>query len=169
MISSLQILPYLPLEHSEAEQFLWEQFRLHYGTKVSSQRLMELQERFKKERLDPLYSFFIALEGEEIVGCIALSPYDQRISSLRLRYAEGFVGEIGRCYVKESLQRQGIGSFLFKQALQRAQEIGYETLYLHTHPFLSGGFDFWKKRGFQALFKEEGEWQTIHMERGVED
>lgn len=154
----------------KAELFIWQQCQLHYGEKISPARYDELRERIAVEmRREACCALFIALNAtDDVVGVIALSNYDDRIASIKGRYTIENVAEVSRCYVREDYRRCGIGGHLFELASTFAKENGYETLYLHTHYFLPGGFSFWSAMGFEITLEEGGVWQTVHMERLVE-
>ena len=151
------------------EAFLWEQCEMHYGEKITHERYNVLKKRLHKECENPHNALFIARnEHDRIVGSIALSAYDHRIETLKHYYTHhDNIAEVSRCYVDARYRRQGIGGMLFDHAQRFAKECGYETLYLHTHYFLPGGFYFWKKMGFEISIDEHDSWQTVHMERLV--
>lgn len=44
----------------------------------------------------------------------------------------------------------------------------YKTLYLHTHHFLPGGYQFWCNNHFNVFLDEGGEQQIVHMEKHIE-
>lgn len=103
-------------------------------------------------------------ETGQIVGTIAVRPYDDRILAVKGRYGGRFTADLGRCYIEKSLRRKGIGSLLVQEIFRFCQETGYEMIYLHTHKFLPGGFHFWQKQGFEITM-EEAEDETVHMEK----
>ncbi|AFL69433.1 GNAT family N-acetyltransferase [Sulfurospirillum barnesii] len=154
----------------KAQKFIWEQCQLHYGDKIMPERYEALQKRIAKEMSRPeCCAIFIALnEKDEVVGVIALSDYDDRIEAIKGRYESKEAAEMSRCYVHEAYRRCGIGVRLFELATSFAKEKGYSMLYLHTHYFLPGGFMFWSAMGFSITLDEGGVWQTVHMERLVE-
>ncbi|MBN1839187.1 MAG: GNAT family N-acetyltransferase [Campylobacterales bacterium] len=154
----------------KANAFIWEQCQFHYGDKIMPERYEVLKKRINVEMSRPeCCAIFIALnEKEEVVGVIALSDYDDRIESIKGRYRKGTTAEMSRCYVHEAYRRCGIGVRLFELATAFAKEKGYEMLYLHTHYFLPDGFLFWSAMGFAITLDEGGVWQTVHMERLVE-
>lgn len=169
--ASITIERVTPKSKESVEQFLWEQCFLHYGDKIKPERYVELKARLHKECENPSNALFIALtEDKKIVGCIALSKYDHRIQTLHTYYKQDeSIAEVSRCYVDENYRRQGIGAQLFEKVNLFAKEIGYEMLYLHTHHFLPGGFHFWKKMGFEIALDENDAWQTVHMDRFVNE
>ncbi|QJW48891.1 GNAT family N-acetyltransferase [bacterium BFN5] len=72
---------------------------------------------------------------------------------------------MGRCYIDQSLRRQGLGSKLLQAAEGYCREQQFRCMYLHTHCFLPGGFQFWQKHGFQITLDEGGSDQIVHMEK----
>jgi len=102
-----------------------------------------------------------------VIGTIATCEYNDRIQVLKKRYSHHITAEIGRCYIEKTLRRQGIGSRLLKEVEAFCCEKEYETIYLHTHRFLPGGFHFWEKQGFRIVVEEQGDAQIVHMEKSV--
>lgn len=114
-------------------------------------------------------AFFAAFDNEgRVIGTIGYLPYDNRFPELNGLYKERKTGELVRCYVDEQNRRQGIGSLLFDAVKDSMKQDGYEIIYLHSHPFLPGGIDFWHKKGFQDVWIEKDPfWNTVHMDRPV--
>lgn len=102
-------------------------------------------------------------KDENIIGTIALKTFINRFKAIETRY-DVKTAEVGRCYVRESFRRKGIGKLLFDEAVESSHKLGYKMLYLHTHPHLPGGFDFWLKSGFEVVLVEDENIPTIHME-----
>ena len=106
-------------------------------------------------------------QNGKVVGTGAICIYNDRIDCRKGRYHLPETAEIGRCYVDEMIRRQGIGSEIMAEMVKFCQEKEYKKMYLHTHHFLPGGFDFWKKQGFEILIDDgqDGGYETIHMEK----
>ena len=106
-------------------------------------------------------------QNGKVVGTGAICIYNDRIDCIKGRYHLPETAEIGRCYVDEMIRRQGIGSEIMAEMVKFCQEKEYKKMYLHTHHFLPGGFDFWKKQGFEILIDDgqDGGYETIHMEK----
>ena len=152
------------------KEHIAKECKCHYGSRIDEERYEFLEQRIALEVQNPKSGFFAALnEKDEIVGSISIFAYDNRIVSLQKHYQTEDVAEIGRCYIKQEYRREGIGSELFALAKSFASLKGYKTLYLHTHRFLPGGFSFWQKMGFEVFNDEGGNWQTVHMERLVQE
>lgn len=48
-------------------------------------------------------------------------------------------------------------------------KVGYQTLYLYTHPFLPGAISFWHAQGFMdRLAEDDTLWKTLHMDKNCE-
>lgn len=100
-----------------------------------------------------------------VFGTIAICEYNDRFTALKGRYPEKNTAEIGRCYIDQSLRRQGLGSKLLQTADRYCRDQQFSCMYLHTHYFLPGGFQFWQKNGFQITWDEGGVDQIVHMEK----
>lgn len=105
-------------------------------------------------------------EGE-IAGTGAICTYNDRIEVLKGRYHLPATAEVGRCYIDKALRRQGLGSELVRIMTGFCREQGYEMMYLHTHRFLPGGFNFWQKQGFKITIDQGGPGEIVHMEKDL--
>ncbi|WP_378952689.1 GNAT family N-acetyltransferase [Pelosinus sp. sgz500959] len=101
----------------------------------------------------------------EVVGTAAICTYNDRIELLKGRYDLPITAEVGRFYIDKSLRRQGLGSNLVKTLTDFCIKQGYLIMYLHTHRFLPGGFNFWEKQGFVITIDEGGSAEIVHMEK----
>ncbi|MNW68621.1 hypothetical protein D3C74_474280 [compost metagenome] len=54
---------------------------------------------------------------------------------------------------------------LVKELENVVKDMHYTTLYLHTHRFLPGAVDFWKRQGFTLIAEQDDDWQTVHMDK----
>ncbi|MCT8137032.1 GNAT family N-acetyltransferase [Anaerobacillus sp. CMMVII] len=133
-----------------------------------SQRSLRDLEEMKERFLDRKDATFLAafFEGK-VVGTLAIDRYDNRIKALRGRFDLDATCEVIKCYADRNKRRQGIGSLLFEKATEFSKRAGYQTMYLHTHKFLPGGFTFWRKKGFSIILDEGDPFETVHMEKGL--
>ncbi|RAI89687.1 acetyltransferase (GNAT) family protein [Paenibacillus pabuli] len=124
-------------------------------------------EQFREHYLDsPDAVFLVAVtEDNQIVGSIGILPYDGRIEAVNGRYPEQSAAEIVKCYVDSKYRRYGIGSLLVRELENVVAELHYTTLYLHTHSFLPGAVDFWKRQGYVVVVEQDDDWQTVHMDK----
>lgn len=165
--NNLQVIirPAKLTELSLVKNFLLEQCKILYHGAISPnqyQDLEQLQEKYFSPEKHTLLGAF--LPNGQLVGTIAISAYNDRIDCIKGRYTAFSVAEVGRCYLAPELRRVGIGSLLFQAAVHFAQTTEYKYLYLHTHKFLPGGYNFWLKKGFTILLDQADVHQTVHME-----
>lgn len=112
---------------------------------------------------DEVGAFFTARDSaQRIVAAIGMLQYDGRFPFLAVPQARTV--EIVRLYVEPAYRRVGLASALFDRLIQLADERAIQNCYLHTHPFLPGAVDFWKRCGFRVLAeKKHAAFDTIHM------
>ena len=137
----------------------------HDGQSAITDDVWGLEKLYIEPARNQMWAAFSA-EGA-VIGTIAICEYNNRIAVLRGRYPGKTTAEIGRCYIDETLRRQGIGSQLLKEAEDFCREQAYNMIYLHTHHFLPGGFHFWQSQGFEITLDEGGAYQLVHMEKTV--
>lgn len=103
----------------------------------------------------------------KLIGVIGMLAYDYRFPHLDIDQRKTV--EVARLFVAPSYRRSGLGTALFNALTDIAKEKGIQRLYLHTHPFLTGAYEFWGKQGFQLKdFCDESNFPTIHMELFVD-
>lgn len=107
--------------------------------------------------------FLIAREHGHIIASIGYVPYDHRFAQLDYRGLK--VVEVVRLFVLPQCRRSGVAGALYDALKTRAVEAAVELMYLHTHPFLSGAIEFWRRQGFTITDVEDDPvWQTTHMQ-----
>ena len=111
--------------------------------------------------------FLVAREAGRVVASIAYRPYDRRFA--QLDYAGRQVVEIVRLFVLPQYRGAGLASALYRALAAEAQRAAVQMLYLHTHPFLPGAIEFWRRQGFAIVDVEaDPVWQTTHMELALQ-
>lgn len=141
------------------------EFFAHEGQGAVTADVLGLSRSYIEPARNQMWAAF-SPEGS-VIGTIAICEYNDRIEVLKGRYPRETTAEIGRCYLDKTLRRQGIGTRLLETAEVFCREQGYQTIYLHTHHFLPGGFNFWKKNGFRIVLDEGGVYELVHMEKDV--
>lgn len=105
-------------------------------------------------------------QHNKLIGVIGMMPYDYRFDYLD--YKDKRTVELARLFVEPAYRRSGLATKLFQALLEQATQKGIEVLYLHTHPFLTGAFEYWQKQGFELVTTTMyGEFETLHMDRVV--
>jgi ribosomal protein S18 acetylase RimI-like enzyme len=87
----------------------------------------------------PRGRLFIAMRGDEAVGCIALRPLS------------GSVCEMKRLYVKASMRGTGLGRRLAMRVIEDARGIGYSVLRLDTLPSMTEAIALYRRLGFVEI------------------
>jgi len=88
-------------------------------------------------------AFFVAADGEEVVGTVAVKREDDRVALLR------------RVFVRPQNRRQQIGLRLIDRAIGFCQEVGYQELVFKTSTRMDGAIRLVQKRGFHQRAKLE--------------
>lgn len=89
--------------------------------------------------------FLVAWQGDKIVGTGALVHRSDE------------TGEIVRMSVAREMRRQGIGSLILQQLIERARSKGYCRVILETTKTWSEVIEFYLKLGFQITHEQNGE------------
>lgn len=87
----------------------------------------------------PLGVIFLAVDNEQLIGCVAIRPIDQQLAELK------------RLYVKPAWHGQGIGKQLFECAMTRAQSIGYGSIVLDTLESMRSARGLYQAYGFREI------------------
>jgi len=80
----------------------------------------------------------VALFDKEPVGVVALVPAK----------IEGYDFDIEKYAVSSKMQGRGIGTFLFKAAIEKAKSLGAKKIFLETNSTLKAAIHVYKKVGF---------------------
>lgn len=162
----IQIRPIQAEDISAVQNFLMQQLKTLFaqeGQAAIADDVWGLRQTYLEPEHCNLWAVFTP-DGE-VVGTAAICMYNDRIDVLKGRYELSTTAEVGRCYINARLRRKGIGSQLVKVMTEFCQEQGYQTMYLHTHRFLPGGFNFWEKQGFIITIDQGGSAEIVHMEK----
>jgi putative acetyltransferase len=93
----------------------------------------------KKYFLDPGGAIFIAEDGGEPIGAVAL-----------IVMGGGSV-ELSKMGVRPAAQGQGVGRMLVAAAVNRAREMGMRRVYIETNSILAPAIKLYREAGFAPL------------------
>lgn len=114
-------------------------------------------------------AMFAAFDSNgQVVGTVAIRPYDDRLEAVRGCYHVSATAELSRCYIKRSLRRQGIASALVAAIENYCEQYGYQTICLHTHKFLPGGFPFWLSQDYIIKRENLENLETVYMDKRLQ-
>ena len=114
-----------------------------------------------------------ALPGEyaEPKGCILLAEYNDVIAGcVTVSEMAGDTCELKRIYVKPQFRRRGIGKKLMGDIIEKAIELGYKRMRLHTTGLFAGAKELYTSFGFKEDGHIEGSpiKSSVHMELELE-
>ena len=87
--------------------------------------------------------FFVALDGDKIIGTVGIKKEDERIALLR------------RLFVSSPYRRRKIGLELIEHALKFCHEVGYNEVIFKTTSTMTSAIELCKSRGFVQRAKLE--------------
>lgn len=104
--------------------------------------------------LQPGGHIYMARDQGEIVGTCALIKLDSNTY------------ELAKMAVAEKARGRGIGWLLGQTAINKARELGAETLYLESNTILEPAIKLYQKLGFRKIVKQSSFYErcNIHME-----
>ena len=90
-----------------------------------------------------------AMYGASSRGCMLLAELpDTIVGAVGLRFFSQGVAEMKRMFVLPEFQGQGIGSALMLAFINKARELGYQSIRLDTIPELGKAIELYKKHRF---------------------
>ena len=112
-------------------------------------------------------NFLVAKIENEIVGTIAVRPYDKDYPEFKDKYSADNTISIWRHYIKKELRGQRIGSRLLSKIEKFSKEKGFKYTYLHTQRTIPWSAQYWQLKGFKITYEPGDELQTVHMEKVI--
>ncbi len=148
----MEIRPVAPPEHEEAGRLIVEAYLALPGG-VRSEYAGELAAVERRAREADV---LVAIEGEQVVGCVTYVP------DFRSPWAELLEpGEAGirMLAVLPSAQGRGIGRALVDACTDRAKTDGRAALLLHTTPWMHSAHRIYERAGFERV--PERDWTPL--------
>ncbi|MEP6718072.1 MAG: GNAT family N-acetyltransferase [bacterium] len=119
---------------------LFEEYASGLGISLCFQNFDRELEELPGGYAPPSGRLFLAIEGDEVMGCVALR-----------RIGDG-VGEMKRLYVRPAFRGRGLGRTLTERLIAEALLIGYASLRLDTLPGkMDQAIAMYRSLGFQEI------------------
>lgn len=96
----------------------------------------------------PKKVYFVLEEHESIIGGAGIAPLDNY---------DGNVCELQKMYFAPQARGRGLGSRMISLCLSKATEMGFETCYLETMPYMDAARALYAKNGFKTIDKPMGD------------
>lgn len=122
------------------------------GTAYEDKATDTMFETYQKEKS----SYFVLEHNNIIVGGAGIAQLDNY---------DGNVCELQKMYFLPIARGKGLGSKLITICLEKAKELGFETCYLETLPYMKDAVKLYNKYGFKNLEKPMG--NTCHFNCNV--
>ena len=122
------------------------------GTAYGDKATDNMFETYQKEKS----SYFVLEHNNTIVGSAGIAQLDNY---------DGNVCELQKMYFLPIARGKGLGSKLITICLEKAKELGFETCYLETLPYMKAAVKLYNKYGFKNLDKPMG--NTCHYNCNV--
>ena len=124
----------------DAARRLFEEYAASLDIDLGFQDIASELEGLPGEYVPPSGALFLAIDGDEAVGCVALRPFEPPR-----------VAEIKRLYVVPAARDRGLGMGLSEAALSAARAAGYALVRLDTLSSMPAARCLYERLGFHDI------------------
>ena len=155
----VRIVPAVTSSDVEIVRALFREYQQLLGIDLRFQGFEEELAALPGSYARPRGRLFIAFDGDQAAGCVALRPLGADVC------------EIKRLYLRPSLRGKGAGRALATRVIDEARDIGYHAMRLDTLPMMSEARALYGSLGFHPIppYYDSPVAGTLYMERVLRD
>jgi len=136
-----QIIPATTPAHIEEIRQLFTEYAEWLQVSLCFQGFQQEMAELPGKYAPPRGALLLAVDGEHVVGCVALRPLEDED-----------VCEMKRLYVRPAAQGQHLGERLINAIISEARRLGYDKMRLDTLPEKMGkAIAIYRRAGFQQI------------------
>ena len=135
----MDIVPAASPEQIATARLLFTEYETSLGIELSFQGFAREVAELPGAYAPPAGRLFLATDGAEPAGCIALRPLGDGICEMK------------RLYVRPSVRGARLGRRLAETVIREARAIGYARMRLDTLPSMKEAFALYQTLGFREI------------------
>lgn len=135
----MDIVPAASPEQIATARLLFTEYEASLGIELSFQGFAREVAELPGAYAPPAGRLFLATDGAEPAGCIALRPLGDGICEMK------------RLYVRPSVRGARLGRRLAETVIREARAIGYARMRLDTLPSMKEAFALYQTLGFREI------------------
>ena len=153
----ISIIPAVTFDDLDIVRELFREYQRSLGVDLCFQGFDNEVAELPGSYAPPRGRLFLAFDGDDAGGCIALRPLADDLCEMK------------RLYLRPSLRGKGAGRALTERVIDEARAIGYRAMRLDTLPMMSEARALYVSLGFQRIapYYENPVPGTLYMERAL--
>lgn len=136
---SIEIVPAASPAQIAAARRLFKEYEASLGIELSFQGFTREVAELPGAYAPPAGRLFLAMDGPEHVGCVALRPLGDSTCEMK------------RLYVRPPARGTRLGRRLAETVIREARAIGYARMRLDTLPSMKDAFALYQRLGFREI------------------
>ena len=136
---SIEIVPATSADQIATVRRLFKEYEASLGIELTFQAFAKEVAELPGAYAPPAGRLFVAIDGSEHVGCVAL------------RLLGDGICEMKRLYVRPTARGTRLGRRLAETVIREARAIGYARMRLDTLPSMREAFALYQSLGFQEI------------------